>query len=109
MQERARAFLAAEGGGAVADAGMTGLDPAGLGSIECPVTLLTGAASDRFYAPIADAMAARIRGARRVDLPGLRHTAPITDADAIARAIRAALARPGSLAGVAPRPLETAP
>jgi len=55
LPDRVRAFLASEGGGAVADAGMTGLDPDGLGSIACPVTILTGAASERFYAPIADA------------------------------------------------------
>ena len=93
MPERTRAFLAAEGGGAVADAGMDGLDPDGLGRISCPVTILTGGASEPFYAPIADALAARIPGARRVELPGLRHTAPITDPDAVAAAVRAAIAR----------------
>ena len=94
LPERARAFLAAEGGGAVADAAMAGLDPNGLARIGCPVTILTGAASEPFYAPIADRLATRITGARRVDLPGLRHTAPITDATRIAHAVRAALARP---------------
>jgi pimeloyl-ACP methyl ester carboxylesterase len=98
MPERARGFLAAEGGGAVADAGMDGLDPDGLEGIACPVTILTGAASEPFYAPIADTLAARIPGARRVDLPGLRHTAPITDAAPVAAAVRAALGRPAAAA-----------
>ena len=101
MPGRARAFLAAEGGGAVADAAMAGLDPDGLARIGCPVTILTGAASEPFYAPIADRLAARITDARRVDLPGLRHTAPITDAALIASAVRAVLVRPA-----APAPLE---
>jgi len=88
---------------------MTGLDPDGLGSIACPVTILTGAASERFYAPIADALAARIPGARRVDLPGLRHTAPITEPAAIAAAVRSALGRPDPVGRLvaAPRPQET--
>jgi O-succinylbenzoic acid--CoA ligase len=94
MPERARAFLEAEGGGAVADAGMVGLDPDGLRRIGCPVTILTGAASDPFYAPIARTLAARIPGGRCAHLPGLRHTAPITDAALIADAVRAALGRP---------------
>jgi pimeloyl-ACP methyl ester carboxylesterase len=105
MPERARAFLAAEGGGAVADAAMAGLDPDGLARIRCPVTILTGAASEPFYAPIADRLATRITDARRVELPGLRHTAPITDATRIAHAVRAALARPTA----AVPPEETAP
>jgi len=106
MPERARAFLAAEGGGAVADAGMDGLDPDGLGRIRCPVTILTGAASEPFYAPIADALAARVPGARRVELPGLHHTAPITEPHAVAVAIRAAIARPDAALG---RPVAAAP
>jgi pimeloyl-ACP methyl ester carboxylesterase len=76
---------------------MAGLDPDRLGRIACPVTILTGAASEPFYAPIADALAARIPGARRVDLPGLRHTAPITEPPAVAVAVRAALGGPAAL------------
>lgn len=96
MPGRTRAFLSSEGGGAVADAGMAGLEPDGLGAIACPVTVLTGAASEPFYVPIADALAARIPGARRAELPALRHTAPITDPGAIADAVRAALAPAGA-------------
>lgn len=97
MRARARAFIASEGGGAVADAGMTGLEPGGLGRITCPVTIISGAASEPFYVSIADALAARIPGARRVQLPGLRHTAPITEPDAVAAAVRASLSLPASL------------
>ena len=91
MPERTRAFLEGEGGGAVADAAMAGLEPSGLEGIACPVTILTGSASEPFYAPLADALAARIPGARRAELAGLRHTAPITDPAPIAAAFRAAL------------------
>ena len=64
LPPRARAFLEAEGDGALADSGLTGLDPDGLARIVAPVTILTGGASDAFYAPLADALAARIPGAR---------------------------------------------
>jgi len=103
MPARTRAFLETEGGGALADASMSGLDPAGLGRIVCPVTILTGGASEPFYGSLADALADRIPGARRLELPGLRHTAPITDPGVLAAAIRAAIAD----AGIVPSPLET--
>lgn len=103
MPARTRAFLEAEGGGAVADAGMSGLAPAGLAHVACPVAILTGGGSEAFYAPLADALADRIPGACRLELPGLRHTAPITDPGALVAAVRAVLAE----AGIAPRPLET--
>ena len=74
-----RELLEAEGASALADTSMAGLDIAGLARIACPVVLATGGASDDFYAPIADALAVTIRGARRVVLPNLRHVAPITD------------------------------
>jgi O-succinylbenzoic acid--CoA ligase len=102
MPERTRTFLEAEGAGALADVAMTGLDPARLAGIVAPVTILTGDASEPFYGPLADALAGRIPGARRVELAGLRHTAPITDPAALAAAVRAELAQ----AGIAPLPLE---
>jgi pimeloyl-ACP methyl ester carboxylesterase len=83
---------------------MDGLNPDGLARIGCPVTILTGAASEPFYAPIADRLAARITDARRVELPGLRHTAPITDATRVAHAVRATLGRPAAAI-----PLEESP
>jgi pimeloyl-ACP methyl ester carboxylesterase len=105
LPERTRSFLAGEGGGAVADVAMTGIDPDGLAGIVCPLTILGGGGSEPFYAPLADALAARIPGARRRILDGLRHTAPITDAPAVAAAVREALAT----AGAVPRPLEPSP
>jgi O-succinylbenzoic acid--CoA ligase len=81
------ALLEAEGSGALADTSMVDLDLAGLAGIACPVVLATGGVSDDFYAPIADALAVAIPGARRVVLPGLRHVAPITDPAPIAELI----------------------
>jgi pimeloyl-ACP methyl ester carboxylesterase len=94
LPDRARAFLESEGDGALADAGLRGLDPDGLARIACPVTVLTGSDSQSFYAPIADALAARIPGARRRTLAGLDHPAPITQPAAVAGAIRACLELP---------------
>ena len=70
LPDRARAYLAREGDGALADSGLTGLDPDGLARIAAPVTILTGGASEPFYAPIADELARRIPGARRRTLDG---------------------------------------
>jgi pimeloyl-ACP methyl ester carboxylesterase len=95
LPERARAFLAAQGDGAYADAALTGLDAAGLAQIDVPVAILTGAASDPFYAPIARAVVSRVPGARLVTLDGLRHTAPISDPDPVAAAILGTLAAAG--------------
>ena len=86
-----RAALRVEGSGALADTSMADLAPAGLARIACPVVLATGGASDPFYAPLADALAALIHGSRRVSLPGLRHVAPITDPTPVAALIRDAL------------------
>jgi O-succinylbenzoic acid--CoA ligase len=91
LPARARAFLEAEGDGALADAGLTGLDPDGLAGITAPVAMLTGGASDAFYAPLADALASRIPGARRGTLDGLTHTSPITQPGAVAPVVRACL------------------
>jgi O-succinylbenzoic acid--CoA ligase len=91
LPDRARAFLEREGDGALADAGQTGLDPGGLARISAPVAILTGAASEPFYAPIADELARRVPHARRVTLDGATHTTPITDPAPVAAAIRACL------------------
>ncbi|MFN8621645.1 MAG: alpha/beta fold hydrolase [Chloroflexota bacterium] len=81
--------LGAEGDGVLADAAMSGLDPAALDLVRCPVVIGTGTASEPFYAPIAAALAARIPGATVATLPDLRHYAPIVTAAPVA-----ALARP---------------
>lgn len=94
MPARTRSFLEDEGGGAIADVGLVGLDPAMLDGIRAPVGLLTGDASEPFYAAIADALAVRIPHARRVRLAGLRHPAPITDAAPVAAAVLALLPQP---------------
>ncbi len=95
LPARARTFLAAQGEGAFADAALGGLEPAGLSRIAAPVIVLTGTASEPFYAPIARAVVARIPGARLVSLEGLRHPAPITDPEPVAAAILDAIADAG--------------
>ena len=91
LSPRARAFLEHEGDGVLADAGLAGLDPDGLVRITAPVAILTGGASEPFYGPIADALAARIPGARRDTLDGLTHPSPITQPGSVAAAVRACL------------------
>lgn len=91
LSERSRSSLAQEGVGAVADATQAEFDPDGLARICTPVLLLTGGASDAFYTPIADELARRIPGARRVTLDGLAHTAPINRPGRVVDAIRAFL------------------
>jgi pimeloyl-ACP methyl ester carboxylesterase len=86
-----RAFLEGEGDGALADVGMTGLDPDGLARITAPVAILTGGASEPFYAPLADRLATHIPGARRVTLDGCTHPSPITQPLVVAAAVRASL------------------
>ena len=100
LPERARAFLVSQGDGAHADAALTGLDAGGLARIDVPVAILTGTASEPFYAPIARAVVARVPGAHLMTLDGLRHTAPITDPEAVATAILGAL----TVAGIPPHP-----
>ncbi len=88
LPDRARAFLASEGDGALADAALLGLDPDGLAGITVPVTLLTGSTSEPFYAPIARAVTERVPGARQVELDDLDHAAPLTEPVRMAAAIR---------------------
>jgi o-succinylbenzoate---CoA ligase len=91
LPARARGYLEAEGDGALVDACLEGLAPDGLARITAPVAILTGSASEPFYAPLADALAARIPGARRDTLEGLTHTTPITQPGAVAPTILACL------------------
>ena len=91
LPRRTRTFLEQEGVSALADGSLLGLEPGGLGGIAAPVLLLTGGASDAFYAPIADELGRRIPGARRATLDGLAHPAPINRPNAVADAIRAFL------------------
>ena len=93
LPERARAFLAREGDGALTDSALVGLDADGLEHVSAPTSILTGTASEPFYPPIADALVARIPGARRDALDGLAHPAPITDAARFADAVRQSIAQ----------------
>ncbi len=93
MTSAQRSSVEAEGSGALADTSMEDLDLAGLPGIACPVVLATGGASDGFYAPIADALAAAIPGSRRVVMPGLRHVAPVTVPAPFAELIQASSSR----------------
>jgi pimeloyl-ACP methyl ester carboxylesterase len=96
LPDRARAFLAAQGDGAHIDAALGGLDAGGLSRIVAPVTVLTGTASEPFYAPIARAVVERVPGARLVALDGFRHAAPISDSEPVAAAILDAIAASGN-------------
>jgi o-succinylbenzoate---CoA ligase len=94
LPARAQGYLAREGDGALADVVQTGLDPDGLRAIAAPAAILTGSASEPFYAPIAEALAARIPGSRRQVLPGATHTTPITAPAPVVAAIRTLLEFP---------------
>jgi len=88
LHPRQQAWIGREGTGALADAAMRGLDPGALAGIACPVVIASGDASEPFYAPIADALAARIGPrATRTRVPDLRHPAPITDPAVIAELV----------------------
>jgi O-succinylbenzoic acid--CoA ligase len=91
MPDRQRSAVLAEGESVLADAAFAGIEAIDLARIVAPVTLATGGASEPYYVPIADALATRIRGARRVHLPGLRHVAPITDPHPVADLVLHAL------------------
>lgn len=89
LHPRQREAIGRAGTGALADVAMGGLTPDGLERIAVPTLILTGDASERFYRPIADAVAERIgAAATRIHLPDLRHMAPITDPAAVAEAVQ---------------------
>ncbi len=89
LHPRQRESIGRAGTGALADVAMGGLTPDGLERITVPTLILTGEASERFYRPIADAVAERIGGAAtRVHLPDLRHMAPVTDPSAVGEAVQ---------------------
>jgi O-succinylbenzoic acid--CoA ligase len=84
LHPRQRATIGREGAGVLADIAMDGLTADGLEAIGCPTIVATGGASEPFYRPIAEALAARIGpGARRVDVADMRHPAPITNPDVV--------------------------
>jgi pimeloyl-ACP methyl ester carboxylesterase len=87
----ARQWLGTEGTSALADAGLIGLDPDGLHRITAPTTIIVGSDGDPFAPTVAEALAARIRGARRATIAGFSHPSPITDPVPFAAAVRDAL------------------
>ena len=87
LSPSARARVERAGQGAVADATLSGMDPAALDRIGCPVRIATGGASSPVYVEIADALASRIPGADHQRLPGLEHMAPVLRPDVVAGAI----------------------
>ena len=87
----ARQWLGTEGTSALADAGLIGLDPDGLHRITAPTTIIVGSDGDPFAPTVAEALAARIRGARRATIAGFTHPSPITDPVPFAAAVRDAL------------------
>jgi hypothetical protein len=95
LPERARAWLEREGTSALADAGLIGLEPDGIGRITAATTILTGTEGDPFAPTVAEALAARIRGVRRDTIDGFAHPSPITDPVPFAHAVRVALAAAG--------------
>lgn len=96
VSRRQRASLERAGTGALADAAMAGLTGEGLDAITAPTLLLTADASEPFYRPIADALAARIGvAATRADIAGsLDHMAAAHTPAPIAAAIRRHLSLP---------------
>jgi O-succinylbenzoic acid--CoA ligase len=88
LSERGRVLVWAEGDGALADSALLGLRPDGLGRIAAPTLILTGDRSRAMYGPLADAIARRVTGSRRLTLPGMTHTSPITDSRSFAAAVR---------------------
>jgi pimeloyl-ACP methyl ester carboxylesterase len=81
------------GSAAIAEAPLLGLDPHGLSTITCPVTIATGARSGPFYADIALALVERITDARHLEVTGVGHLAPIEAPDIIADAVEGLLDR----------------
>jgi pimeloyl-ACP methyl ester carboxylesterase len=87
LSPAARARVGRAGQGAIADATLSGMDPAGLARISGPTRIATGDDSAPLYAEIADALAARIAGADHVRLAGLEHMAPVLRPEPVAAAI----------------------
>lgn len=103
----ARQRIRLAGSAALADAALTGLDPAGLGEIRCPIVVATGTASQPVYAAIAEALVERVPDAVHEWIDGVGHGAPITHSAIVGQAIEAFAARIG-WTGLEPTRLEPA-
>lgn len=62
-------------------------DPAVLGAISVPVLVLHGSDTKRLFAASARAVTDRVPNARRREIPGAGHAAPLTHPEALAEAI----------------------
>jgi O-succinylbenzoic acid--CoA ligase len=82
----ARARLGAEGRSAVADAGLLGLDPNGLGRIATPVVTAVGGRAGP-YAAVAGALAGRIANHATERLGELGHGGPVSHPEVVSAAI----------------------
>jgi pimeloyl-ACP methyl ester carboxylesterase len=87
LSPAARARVGRAGTGAIADATLLGMDPAGLASIGCPTMVATGALSAPLYADIASALSERIEGAQHRAIPDADHMAPIIRPELVAAAV----------------------
>lgn len=91
----ARAAMAAQMEVALATDAVVGHDspgllaPGRLEGLEIPVLLIEGAASPSVISLVQQALEARMPHARRVIIPGAGHMAPVSHADAVAKAIAA--------------------
>ena len=83
----ARERIRGPGAAAVAEASLLGLDPDGLGRIDCPVVVATGGDSPEAYPVIAAGLLEKIPGARRELIDGGDHMAPLTRPGTIATSI----------------------
>jgi len=88
-----RSALLARGDSVIADLGFLDRAAFDMSGISCPVTIVTGAASEPFYAAIATALTRAIATARRLEMRDARHDAPITQPASFAETVRMALAR----------------
>lgn len=88
-----RSALLARGYSVVADLGFLDRAAFDAGKVVCPVTIVTGEASEPLYGAIAAALTRSIAGAGHQGLPGARHDAPITQPARFAEIVRIALAR----------------
>jgi O-succinylbenzoic acid--CoA ligase len=88
-----RSALLARGDSVIADLGFLDRAAFDASKIVCPVTIVTGGASEPFYVAIAAALTRAIATAGHQEMPGARHDAPITQPARFAEIVRIALAR----------------
>ena len=88
-----RSALLGRGDSVIADLGFLERAAFDASKIVCPVTIVTGEASEPFYGAIAAALMRAIAGAGLQGMAGARHDAPIAQPARFAEIVRIALAR----------------